>query len=397
MAYVNLPDSRLGIGVASLIGTLIGIITQRIAKELTSLQSKLQRACGNITAISRLAAKISGLKRSLNSIKSTITRIQRIVNPLDRIIRIISIAIRLLKLLPIPNSITTTGVTNTFSDILHKLKEFVKQIKDDIAIIRNACDQALLLIDRILFELTRLDDILKLCLDKANSSDPNAQDNILRQFGLDPNNVKTAVDDRNFDRLGRELFKTPRSVQDYNNLSQEEKDIFAENLGLDSKDVAKSAFCKNKDQGMSALEASQKTGLTVDETREVLESLNENSKPSSSSKNLTELRANLEDSSLYPQEPKVGLTLVTGSKEAGLFLVQQDQVKEKEIFYHTSPNGTSYEITVIETDLSFIAPKRRAIARDRSGIVRFKSDESFSSSTKVLVDEVKFNIDNNIF
>ena len=41
-----------------------------------------------------------------------------------------------------------------------------------------------------------------------------------------------------------------------------------------------------------------------------------------------------------------------------------------------------------------IAPRRFAIAKDKSGIVRFKGDSSFSSSTQVLLDELKFEIDN---
>jgi hypothetical protein len=41
-----------------------------------------------------------------------------------------------------------------------------------------------------------------------------------------------------------------------------------------------------------------------------------------------------------------------------------------------------------------IAPRRFAIAKDKSGIVRFRGDSSFSSSTQVLLDELKFEIDN---
>ena len=44
-----------------------------------------------------------------------------------------------------------------------------------------------------------------------------------------------------------------------------------------------------------------------------------------------------------------------------------------------------------------IAPRRYAVARDRRGIVVIKGPLSFSSSTDVLLDEIKFRIDNQRF
>jgi hypothetical protein len=44
-----------------------------------------------------------------------------------------------------------------------------------------------------------------------------------------------------------------------------------------------------------------------------------------------------------------------------------------------------------------IAPRRFAVARDRRGIVVIKGQPSFSSSTDVLLDEIKFRIDNQRF
>jgi len=41
-----------------------------------------------------------------------------------------------------------------------------------------------------------------------------------------------------------------------------------------------------------------------------------------------------------------------------------------------------------------IAPRRYAIAKDRSGIERLRGESSFSSDTQVLLDELKFKIDN---
>lgn len=43
-----------------------------------------------------------------------------------------------------------------------------------------------------------------------------------------------------------------------------------------------------------------------------------------------------------------------------------------------------------------IAPKRYAIATDNAGIVRLRGESSFSSDTQVLLDEIKFKIDNQL-
>lgn len=65
-------------------------------------------------------------------------------------------------------------------------------------------------------------------------------------------------------------------------------------------------------------------------------------------------------------------------------------------FFHTTPRGTTYSIEIIVIDTESIAPLRQAIAKDRFGIVRYTGDKSFSSSTQILVDELRFIIDNDI-
>lgn len=66
-------------------------------------------------------------------------------------------------------------------------------------------------------------------------------------------------------------------------------------------------------------------------------------------------------------------------------------------FKYTSKAGVEYDIT-IETDPESpsIAPLRYAVARDPEGRVITRGTKSFSSSTQVLVDEVKFRIENEL-
>jgi archaellum component FlaC len=56
-----------------------------------------------------------------------------------------------------------------------------------------------------------------------------------------------------------------------------------------------------------------------------------------------------------------------------------------------------YKLEIIQDPNSpKIAPRRYAIAKDRRGIVVLRGEPSFSSSTDVLLDEIKFRIDNQL-
>lgn len=76
-----------------------------------------------------------------------------------------------------------------------------------------------------------------------------------------------------------------------------------------------------------------------------------------------------------------------------------NETTAEDTLYTSLEEGTNqkvYRIRVIVLDDKAVAPLRQAIAYDNLDIVRFKSDPSYSSSTQVLVDQVKFRIDNNI-
>jgi hypothetical protein len=55
----------------------------------------------------------------------------------------------------------------------------------------------------------------------------------------------------------------------------------------------------------------------------------------------------------------------------------------------------NYVLAIIQDpDSPEIAPRRYAVAKDRGGTIRLRGDSSFSSDTQVLLDEIKFRIDN---
>lgn len=66
-------------------------------------------------------------------------------------------------------------------------------------------------------------------------------------------------------------------------------------------------------------------------------------------------------------------------------------------FQYRSINGKDYTLSILSEPLGInVVPRRYAVAKDVAGTVVLKGQPSFSSSTKVLLDELKFRIDNQL-
>ena len=73
-----------------------------------------------------------------------------------------------------------------------------------------------------------------------------------------------------------------------------------------------------------------------------------------------------------------------------------DQIGEN-MFAYTNRKGTPYTIRIVEdTDSPGYAKKRFAVVENEGGVAVMKGPSSFSSSTKVLIDEIKFRINNQL-
>jgi len=69
----------------------------------------------------------------------------------------------------------------------------------------------------------------------------------------------------------------------------------------------------------------------------------------------------------------------------------------KGVEYTSATNGNTYTISIItNTETGISVPQRQAVAKDYRGIVVLKGPLSFASSEQVLIDELKFRIDNQL-
>ena len=66
-------------------------------------------------------------------------------------------------------------------------------------------------------------------------------------------------------------------------------------------------------------------------------------------------------------------------------------------FTYRNTQGIDYTLEIItENNPNAIAPKRYAIAKDKIGVIILRGPASFSSDTKILLDELKFRLDNQL-
>tara|TARA_R110000868_G_scaffold269576_1_gene528910 strand:+ start:4119 stop:4934 length:816 start_codon:yes stop_codon:yes gene_type:complete len=69
----------------------------------------------------------------------------------------------------------------------------------------------------------------------------------------------------------------------------------------------------------------------------------------------------------------------------------------KGVEYTSTTNGNTYTLSIVtNTETGISVPQRQAVAKDFRGIVVLKGPLSFASSEQVLIDELKFRIDNQL-
>ncbi len=71
--------------------------------------------------------------------------------------------------------------------------------------------------------------------------------------------------------------------------------------------------------------------------------------------------------------------------------------EELEEYSYRGANGRDYKLAIIEDDsIESSISRRVAVAKDKIGVIVLRGQPSFSSDTKILLDELKFRIDNQL-
>lgn len=357
MPYVNIPESKLTAVIAKQVGKIQGDITGKVLTKLGTLESQF-RSQGCPSGLSRKRRQLEGIQSSLNSINSRISKFKRIPRTLKPPISGLKAALKIILSIPLPQGIgippgpagglivgLPVNITTKYADTMHLVKEFIKQLSDDIDGISH---------------IVSGEDVQLKSIDRAMKK---------VQFSLKACEIEKEINERLSEEEQRDLDlldKDGNSV--FRNLS---KDLLSNGLEKDSRSVSQIASELNitPEEAVSRLGEDNQDAFN----RQVKE-LGDNIKGISDKDLQSKLRESLD-----------------------IFRTPTPIEQSSDIFSHIGPDGTIYklEIQLVPED-SNIAPRRFALARNVRGIAVIKGDLSFSSSTKVLLDEIKFRIDNQL-
>lgn len=353
MPYLNIPDSKVTAGVAKLVGELQGQLSDKVYTLVNDSIQKIRReACPSLPSAQRLVQKTQAVSNSINGISNRVSKFKKLANTILRLVRVITIIVRLIKKLPIPQSVPPGfGLPVAFSmiqaDLLHAAKEKIKQSKDDAAGILEVVktpEVNLKMYGRILSRVSlvangcRLEGLLR-----REVNDGRLREQTLRDLNI--------INDRGeyiFSNVGANLFDT----LDFDRAGNvRENNKFTENK-VDKEKVQKDS----EDNFLNALTKLDASSEISDEIKETLKSVLD--------------------------------SVVT---------TEDRDVEESSDLNYTASNGVVYTLAIeIDPTSPSIAPRRFAVARTPQGGIALKGPKSFSSSTKILLDELKFRLDNQL-
>lgn len=390
MPYVNIPESKLSGTIARLVGKLQGQVTSHALDRATEITNLLNReGCPSEKELRRLRSKKDSLDNKLASIDKRLSRIRKLPRKLKRPVKGLKRALKIILSLPIPQSVPPgfgipVNVTTKFADIMHLVKEFIKQISDDIDAINIILETPAITMEGITRNLQRSDNALKSCeadlalqkeLDEGNVTLEQLtrigivnEDETFIFSTLGPKLLSRNTNDNSALRYkgkwfnGRQYFVN--DIISYKGFRWScTKDHFSNiNGGLDDGLPGVGPWIKLTDQENDSINLLNKLLNNID--------------GSELDNNIKSRIKNLLDTFVAPNE------------------------RESETnpdFFHTGPSGQVFKLEIrLDPDSPTIAPKRFAVAKNLEDIVVLRGAKSFSSSTQVLLDEIKFRIDNQL-
>jgi chaperonin cofactor prefoldin len=424
MPYVNIPQSRLAGGVAKIIGKLQGELSSRVLAQAGSIQDQFRvSGCPTTAQLAKINNKKQQLDKGISGIDKRLSKFKKLPKALKGPLAGLKAAIKVILILPIPQSVPPgfgipVNITTKYADVLHLLKELVSQISELVESIETVLNTPTSQLSAAQNVIKRLDSAIKSCQTEAalrEQLESGALDNqTLQDLGL--------LDDEEvfiFSKLGPILVGNGQTDGDGNTTDGRD------NTGVTAdtfKDLNKKI--QNNNQGtFNTYPPFGVPGTKIGERRyldppgewytwtglawigeitdkDLITELNKAISGRSTEEDgldkavndLNESLRKLQDSNLPDSIKKDLKGLLNNFKD----LSKKDTLADSR-FFHTGPDGTVYELEIKpDLDSPEIAPRRFAVAKNPQGIEVLKGPKSFSSDTDVLLEEVKFRIDNQL-
>ena len=349
MPHALLKDfkSNLVAFVTSQMGRIEAAIYRYANDKLNSILNELLRQCPPPEVLNRIIKQKQSIETLANSFDQKIQKFNTIPQTLEPAIAAGKVIVEILSHLPLPSTIGTppgpaggvivsvpVGVIQAQSNLLVYTRKMVEVLEDDVVSIGDVLSSTQGIFDPILDRLKMLDRLVDHCVNNPDAPD-DQRARVIDPRLLDPNDLSN-----------RSLFAG--SFRKKLNDGEEHSTTLEE-------DINQAFFGAEDGTGVIAVGGNQiglnreETGLNKEDREKVFEG--------------------------------TGLDKNTGSSDE----------------LYTNARNTQYTIR-IENDPNSpaIAPRRRAIALDRRGVSVLKGPYSFSSSEKILKDELKFRIDNQL-
>lgn len=344
MPYVNIKESTIVNGVAKQIGAVQDIATAKVYDLVNDSIQKVRRSsCPPLEETQRLQQRINSVTSSISNISIRINKFKKIAKTILTLVRVFNIIRRLVLKLPIPQSVPPgfglpVGFSMVQTDLLHKFKEKIKQGTDDskgiIEVLKSPADN----IGMYTKILGRINIVSNGCrlegVLKREVAKGRITNERLQALGI----IK---DGRYiFSEIGPNLFDDLDFTRD--------GDLYENNSANGTKNKQEIADNAENDL-LGALQKLDKEGIDIGDI-------------------FNAFKGETEDQRLSNPDN-----------------------------FYTAANGEVYELKIrLDKDSPSIAPRRFAVAIDKFGVEILKGPKSFSSDTKILIDELKFRLDNQL-
>lgn len=388
MPYVNIPDSALAGATSKIVGKLQGELVSKIMEKIFDIVSKLNVDGCPSDDLNRIRKKINRILSQTSAMEAKMAKFRAIPASLKPPISGLKAALSLILALPIPQAVPPgiglpINITTKYADILHLIKELIKQTETSIDTINVVVKMPSLNLKTLTGILDKADSALRACeIERAlqnQLTDGTITKEELEQMGL-------------YNQEGRLILSTlgPKLLADVDRYGTSEKKR--------SKNRGKWQPGQKYYEDDKVIHKKIRYICVLDHTSTL------NNQPPSSFWLTLEQSTSTGNRKLLGDLTKIDSSNISQSAKDDIRKLLDtfktvstlEQANDSQ-FFHTTPNGEILTISIITDPASpSIAPKRYAEAKNANGGIVMTGPKSFSSDTKVLINEIKFRIDNQL-
>lgn len=411
MPYVNIPEPKLQGSIAKIVGKMQGTVVSKVVESGTNITNSLNRkGCPTPDQTARLRKQLDQNKNSIQKVQSRLNKFKSLPSKIKAPLGGLKAALKIILTLPIPQGVgippgpagglilgLPINVTTKYADTMHLLKEFIKQVDEIVVALEAVMETPSNTLKSVTRNMGAADTAVKCCEVEAALKGQLDKGKIIKS-DLDELGLLDDDGEMIFSTLGPKLL----ALVSNEGLTNSSKDSMKNQSDLNKRGkwmagvkYKKDDKVKHKDIEYICLKDHTATEKNEPPNKEYWGSLDPNdpnNAVNSSVNSLLDGLRKLNDSNIDKDTKDIIRGLLDNFNEIG----KQDRQEDSK-FFHTGPNGIVYELQIRKDPTAPpIAPRRFAVAIDPNGAEMFKGPKSFASKVEVLLEEIKFRIDNQL-